>query len=281
MFLNSEFIENPPEPLKVDLPVFQGPLDLLLYLIKREEVDIYSIPLERITDGFLKHLALMQELNLDIAGEYVVMAATLLYIKSRSLLPKEQQVMMEEAEDEDPRWELIRQLLEYKKFKDVSMKLNLLYEAQSKVAWRGDDDREMIPKKVKRLGPEALFALLESFQKIVSRFQEQARRIEGERFQVSDKILWIRERLSGGRRVLFSDLFDSISSRDEVVVTFLAVLELVRLKKVLVLQESLFAEIELREVPDDTENGLITEDSGEESLEEVSPHVSVKSLGVS
>ena len=281
MFLNSEFIENPPEPLKVDLPVFQGPLDLLLYLIKREEVDIYSIPLERITDGFLKHLALMQELNLDIAGEYVVMAATLLYIKSRSLLPKEQQVMMEEAEDEDPRWELIRQLLEYKKFKDVSMKLNLLYEAQSKVAWRGDDDREMIPKKVKRLGPEALFALLESFQKIVSRFQEQARRIEGERFQVSDKILWIRERLSGGRRVLFSDLFDSISSRDEVVVTFLAVLELVRLKKVLVLQESLFAEIELREVPDHTENGLITEDSGEESLEEVSPHVSVKSLGVS
>jgi segregation and condensation protein A len=281
MFLNSEFIENPPEPLKVDLPVFQGPLDLLLYLIKREEVDIYSIPLERITDGFLKHLALMQELNLDIAGEYVVMAATLLYIKSRSLLPREQQVMMEEAEDEDPRWELIRQLLEYKKFKDVSMKLNLLYEAQSKVAWRGDDDREMIPKKVKRLGPEALFALLESFQKIVSRFQEQARRIEGERFQVSDKILWIRERLSGGRRVLFSDLFDSISSRDEVVVTFLAVLELVRLKKVLVLQESLFAEIELREVPDHTENGLITEDSGEESLEEVSPHVSVKSLGVS
>ncbi len=270
MFLNPEFIENPPEPLKVDLPVFQGPLDLLLYLIKREEVDIYSIPIERITDGFLKHLAMMQELNLDIAGEYVVMAATLLYIKSRSLLPKEQQILIEEGEDEDPRWELIRQLLEYKKFKDASVKLGLLYEAQSKVAWRGDDDREMIPKKVKGLGPEAMFVLLEAFQRILSRFQEQEARLEGDRFTVSDKILWIREQLAGGRRVLFSALFDSMHSREEVVVTFLAVLELVRLKKVIVFQETLFAEIELEESIEDGES-IITEEalekeSGEENV---------------
>jgi segregation and condensation protein A len=261
MFLNPEFIENPPESLKVDLPVFQGPLDLLLYLIKREEVDIYSIPIEKITEGFLKHLALMQELNLDIAGEYVVMAATLLYIKSRSLLPKEQRTAAEEGEDEDPRWELIRQLLEYKKFKDASVKLGLIYETQAKVQWRGGDDREMVPKKVKGLGPEAIFALLEAFQKIVSRFKEQEERLEGERYTVSDKIVWIRNKLSGGRRVLFSSLFDSVRSREEVIVTFLAVLELVRLRMLIASQESLFSEIELVGIAREDESPVVEEAS--------------------
>ena len=102
---------------KVKLEVFEGPLDLLLYLIKKEEVDIYDIPIERITSQYMEYLTLMQMLNLEVAGEFLVMAATLMYIKSRMLLPVDQQVTDAEEEDgEDPRWELIRQLVEYKKF---------------------------------------------------------------------------------------------------------------------------------------------------------------------
>jgi segregation and condensation protein A len=104
---------------KVKLEVFEGPLDLLLYLIKKEEVDIYDIPIERITKQYLDYLQMFKILDLDVAGEFVVMAANLIYIKSRSLLPVDQQPPEESAEEEDPRWELVRQLIEYKKFKDA------------------------------------------------------------------------------------------------------------------------------------------------------------------
>src|SRR5271170_4625257 len=116
---------------KVKLEVFEGPLDLLLYLIKKEEVDIYDIPIERITNQYMEYLTLMQMLNLEVAGEFLVMAATLMYIKSRMLLPVDQQVTnAEEEEGEDPRWELIRQLVEYKKFKDAAAQLQARELAQ-------------------------------------------------------------------------------------------------------------------------------------------------------
>ena len=125
---------------KVKLEVFEGPLDLLLYLIKKEEVDIYDIPIERITNQYMEYLTLMQMLNLEVAGEFLVMAATLMYIKSRMLLPADQQVTDTEAEEgEDPRWELIRQLVEYKKFKDAALQLGQREEEQSNIfARRGD-----------------------------------------------------------------------------------------------------------------------------------------------
>src|SRR5271155_645693 len=117
---------------KVKLEVFEGPLDLLLYLIKKEEVDIYDIPIERITNQYMEYLTLMQMLNLEVAGEFLVMAATLMYIKSRMLLPVDQQVAdSEEEEGEDPRWELIRQLVEYKKFKDAALQLGRREDEQS------------------------------------------------------------------------------------------------------------------------------------------------------
>ena len=110
---------------KVQLEIFEGPLDLLLYLVKKEEVDIYEVNLTKIATQFIEHVELMKELDLDIAGEFLVMAATLMYIKSRELLPKNQQVEVpDEEEEEDPRWELIRQLVEYKKFKDAAAKLH-------------------------------------------------------------------------------------------------------------------------------------------------------------
>src|SRR6186713_1638823 len=108
---------------KVQLEVFEGPLDLLLYLVKKEEVDIYEVNLTKIATQFIEYVQLMKELDLDIAGEFLVMAATLMYIKSRELLPKNQQVEVLEEEEEDPRWELIRQLVEYKKFKDAAAQL--------------------------------------------------------------------------------------------------------------------------------------------------------------
>src|SRR5512137_3167551 len=119
---------------KVKLEVFEGPLDLLLYLIKKEEVDIYDIPIERITNQYMEYLSLMKLLNLEVAGEFLVMAATLMYIKSRMLLPTDQQATDPEAEEgEDPRWELIRQLVEYKKFKDAALQLGRREEEQSRL----------------------------------------------------------------------------------------------------------------------------------------------------
>src|ERR1700758_414426 len=121
---------------KVKLEIFEGPLDLLLYLIKRDEIDIYDISIERITRQYLEYLQAFKELNIDVAGEFVVMAANLIYMKSRSLLPVDQQPPEEEAEEDDPRWDLIRQLIEYKKFKEAAEELHARAAEQEKTFTR-------------------------------------------------------------------------------------------------------------------------------------------------
>src|SRR6201993_3262837 len=118
---------------KVRLEIFEGPLDLLLYLIKSDEIDIYEISLERLTRQYLEYLQAFKELNIDIAGEFIVMAANLIYMKSRSLLPVDQQPPDEEAEEDDPRWDLIRQLIEYKKFKEAAAELHLRELEQERI----------------------------------------------------------------------------------------------------------------------------------------------------
>src|ERR687886_2892756 len=118
---------------KVRLEIFEGPLDLLLYLIKRDELDIYEISLERITRQYLEYLQAFKELNIDVAGEFVVMAANLMYLKSRSLLPVDQQPPEEDAEEDDPRWELIRQLIEYRKFKEAAAKLQVRQRERERI----------------------------------------------------------------------------------------------------------------------------------------------------
>src|SRR5712691_4236150 len=118
---------------KVRLEIFEGPLDLLLYLIKRDEVDIYDVSIERITRQYLEYLQAFKELNIDVAGEFLVMAATLIYIKSRSLLPEDQRPPDEDAEEDDPRWDLIRQLIEYKKFKEAAAQLHVREVEQEKI----------------------------------------------------------------------------------------------------------------------------------------------------
>src|ERR1700682_212671 len=121
---------------KVKLEVFEGPLDLLLFLIKRDEIDIYDISIERITRQYLEYLQAFKELNIDVAGEFVVMAANLIYLKSRSLLPADQQPPDEEAEEDDPRWDLIRQLIEYKKFKEAAAQLHVRELEQERICAR-------------------------------------------------------------------------------------------------------------------------------------------------
>jgi segregation and condensation protein A len=231
---------------KVKLEVFEGPLDLLLYLIKKEEVDIYDVSIERITRQYLEYIDTFRMLDLELAGEFVVMAANLIYIKSRSLLPVHQQPAEDDAEEEDPRWDLIRQLVEYKKFKDAAAQLQR----------RELEQEGLIPRVLEKpnlTAPEALlkqevsiFDLINAFRKVLKRLEskrEDLREIFEENFTVSDKIEHIMSITLRERTMAFSELFAFAAGRTEIAVTFLALLELIRLKQLRVVQPEPFAEI--------------------------------------
>ena len=230
---------------KVKLEVFEGPLDLLLYLIKQDEIDIYDISIERITRQYLEYLQAFKELNIEIAGEFIVMAANLIYLKSRSLLPVDQQPPEEDAEEDDPRWDLIRQLIEYKKFKEAAAELHQRALEQERIfAREGGPSHLQDPL---RLGEVGIFQLINAFQTVIKRVEarEDVQEIFGERFSVSEKIDAILQRVAVGAPIRFSDLFGAVVSRLEVVVTFLALLELIRLRQVRAVQKDIFAEIEI------------------------------------
>jgi segregation and condensation protein A len=231
---------------KVKLEVFEGPLDLLLYLIKRDEIDIYGISIERSTRQYLEYLQAFKELKIDIAGEFVVMAANLIYLKSRSLLPLDQQPPEEDAEEDDPRWDLIRQLIEYKKFKEAAAQLHDRALEQERIFTR-DGGSAAISGAPLPLHEVGIFQLIHAFQEVIKRVeaQEDLQEIFGERFSVSDKIEKILERVGDGAPVRFSELFGQIVSRVEIVVTFLALLELIRLNQVRAMQRKMFDEIEI------------------------------------
>ncbi len=237
-----------PADYKVRLEVFEGPLDLLLYLIKRDEVDIYDISLERITQQYLEFMDAFKVLDLDVAGEFVVMAANLIYLKSRSLLPASVQPPEEEAEEDDPRWELVRQLLEYKKFKEAAQHLHRREVEQQNLFGRLPERPDLAAERP--LGEVSVFDLINAFNKILKRVdqQEDLREIFEERFTVSDKIELIMKITATGVPLKFTELFSGVASRTEVVVTFLAVLELIRLKQLRAAQDEMFGEIELRRV---------------------------------
>ncbi len=231
---------------KVRLDIFEGPLDLLLYLIKRDEIDIYDISLERITKQYLEYLQAFKELNIEVAGEFVVMAANLIYWKSRSLLPVDQQPPEEDVDEDDPRWELIRQLIEYKKFKEAAEQLQVRQLEQEKIFSRIAAPTTLTSAPL-RLGEVGIFQLINAFQVVLKRVEnrENLTEIFGENFTVSDKIDQILQRVAAGTSVRFSELFATAASRVEIVVTFLALLELIRLKQVRAMQNDPFAEIEI------------------------------------
>jgi segregation and condensation protein A len=235
---------------KVQFEVFEGPLDLLLYLIKKEEVDIYQVNLTKLATQFIEHVDLMRTFDLEVAGEFLVMASTLMFIKSRELLPVDQQVVVEgEEEGEDPRWELIRQLVEYKKFKDAAAQLQVLETRQEHVFPRlpGKIQFENTDTPAK---PEAgIFDLLNAVNAVLKRFQQKeagTREIYEDKWTVSEKIEFVLATISERGLVKFSELFATAANRSEVVCTFLALLELIRLKQLTCLQGEAFEEIEIR-----------------------------------
>ncbi len=235
---------------KVKFEVFEGPLDLLLYLIKKEEVDIYEVNLTKLATQFIEYIETMRLLDLEVAGEFLVMAATLMYIKSRELLPVDQQAQVEgEDEGEDPRWELIRQLVEYKKFKDAAAQLQTLEARQENVFPRTPVKPEFETEAPAR--PEAsIFDLVNAVNTVLKRFgqREDLRDIFEDKWTVSEKIEHLMRVLAERGSVRFSELFEGVTSRSEVVVTFLALLELIRLRQVTAVQREAFGEIEIGRV---------------------------------
>ncbi|HEX9046440.1 MAG TPA: segregation/condensation protein A, partial [Verrucomicrobiae bacterium] len=235
---------------KVQFEVFEGPLDLLLYLIKKEEVDIYQVNLTKLATQFIQYVELMRQFDLEVAGEFLVMASTLMYIKSRELLPVDQQAVPEgdEEEGEDPRWELIRQLVEYKKFKDAAAQLQVLEERQENVYPRIPGKLEFHVEEPAKKPEVGIFDLLNAVGAILKRFEDKAastREIYEEKWSVSGKIEYIQSVIAERGSVRFAELFAQAAHRAEVVCTFLALLELIRLKQLVCTQAEPFAEIEI------------------------------------
>jgi segregation and condensation protein A len=234
---------------KVQFEVFEGPLDLLLYLIKKEEVDIYEVNLTKLATQFIEYIDLMREFDLEIAGEFLVMASTLMYIKSRELLPVDQQVLVEgEEEGEDPRWELIRQLVEYKKFKDAATNLQVLEAQQENIYPRVPGKLEFESAAPTPKPDVSIFDLLNAVNVVLQRFgqRDTSREIFEDKWTVSEKIEHLCRIIAERGSVRFGELFESASSRSEVICTFLALLELIRLKQLICVQPEPFAEIEIR-----------------------------------
>jgi segregation and condensation protein A len=250
---------------KVQFEVFEGPLDLLLYLVRKEEVDIYQVNLTKLATQFVEYIELMRRFDLDVASEFLVMAATLMYIKSRELLPGDRQVIDEEdAEDaEDPRWELIRKLVEYKKYKDAAARLQTLEETQQRVYPR------RAPKlRFERPAPPlqvSVLTLLDAVNEVLQRFRSRhdASIIEDDPWTVSGMIEHIRERLTRESPLRFSELFSQASSRSEVVTTFLALLELIRLRQVTAQQAGAFGEIEIHPTSEPVPDSETSEEANE------------------
>jgi segregation and condensation protein A len=233
---------------KVKFEVFEGPLDLLLYLIKKEEVDIYEVNLTSLATQFIEYIETMRLLDLEIAGEFLVMASTLMYIKSRELLPVDQQVQVEGEEDgQDPRWELIRQLVEYKKFKDAAAQLQDLEARQENIFPRIPGKLEFDTEAPAPRPEVSIFDLVNAVNSVLKRFnkREDLRDIFEDKWTVSEKIEYLLRLISERQTIQFSELFEGVTSRSEVVVTFLALLELIRLKQLTAIQSQAFAEIQI------------------------------------
>jgi segregation and condensation protein A len=234
---------------KIQFEVFEGPMDLLLFLVKKQEVDIYDVNMTELAHQFLGYLDIMKTLDLDLAGEFIVMASTLMYIKSRELLPVDQQIEDENEEEiEDPRWELIRKLVEYKRFKDITTDLQKLEFEQEKVYTRRPGSIPLDPLPMDNRLEASIFDLIGAVDRVLQQYfsREAAKReIVDDQWSISEKIVVIRHRLGEAKRLRFSELFNEAGSRGEIVATFLALLELVRLKQLLAMQSEVFGEIDI------------------------------------
>ena len=247
---HSDF-EPAADAFPVRLANFEGPLDLLLHLIKKNEVSIYDIPIALITSQYLETIQLMQELNLDVAGEYLVMAATLIHIKSKMLLPRPETAAGVDGEEEDPRDGLIRRLLEHQRFKAAA---GLLHEREQVRAaqWQRPDER-VAAIAGDEYEPELevdLFSLLTAFQAVVERAKHRPKvMLPPEQIPVEVRIEQLLVRLSETEACGFEDLFSDVHEKSGLIVTFLALLEMIRLKLIRVFQSGSFGPIRVYKRP--------------------------------
>jgi segregation and condensation protein A len=243
--------ESSVDALPVRLAHFEGPLDLLVHLIRKSEVSIYDIPISLITTQYLETIQLMEELNLDVAGEFLVMAATLIHIKSRMLLPRPETAEGVDGEEEDPRDALVRRLIEHEKYKAAA---GLLHErGQLRAAqWRRPDER-VATIAGEPFEPEVdvdLFSLLTAFQAVLRRAKDQPKvLLPAEQISIEVRIDQLLGRLSEHEACGFEELFADVDDRGGLVVTFLALLEMIRLKLVRVFQAGSFAPIRVYRRP--------------------------------
>jgi segregation and condensation protein A len=225
---------------KVKLEIFEGPLDLLLYLIKKHEVDIYDIPISQITEQYLEYLGLMRDLDIAVAGDFLVMASTLIYIKSKTLLPPEPKGENDEDLNEDPRTELVRQLLEYQKYKAAA---NMLYERgeiEGACYTRGPLDTD---KNNPEVAATAL-DLLRVFKEILDRAKEvREMEIAREELSMAEKLAQIFSLLDARGEISVREVFEMSRSKRELILTFLTFLELVKEQRIALVQQQLFGEI--------------------------------------
>ena len=230
---------------RIKLPVFEGPLDLLLFLIRKNELDIYDIPIASVTKQYLDVIYAMKELQIEVAGEFFVMAATLMEIKSRMLLPKHQQAIDPDADGDplDPRWELVHQLPQYKKFKEAAGNLGQMsLDAQNMMA---RPTSAFAPSSERPLTHVDRIDLWNSFNLVLRRLAEKlvVGNIHAEQVTVSDQMEFILERLKTTKSFIFSQLFAEKISLRRLVATFLALLELTRLAKLRLEQTEAFSDI--------------------------------------
>lgn len=232
---------------EIKLDIFEGPLDLLLYLIRKNEIDIYNIPIALITEQYLEYLDMMRSLNLDLAGEYLVLAATLIHIKSRLLLPP---VEDEEGgeEGQDPRAELVRQLLEYQTFKEAALTLEARPLLDRDVFSRGStaEDPEAAEDEEEATIEVGIFELVQAFRAIIAGLDKSDDLvIDTERMSLKDRINEIMEQLSEKKQLTFTELLGDRTDRRGIVYTFLAILELMKLRMIKAYQSGSFGAIRL------------------------------------
>lgn len=231
------------ELYSIKLPAFEGPLDLLLHLIKENKVDIYDIPISLITGRYLEYIEFMKELNLEIAGEFLVMAATLIHIKSRMLLPPDEEAAEEEVED--PRLELVQRLIEYQAYKDAAMILKEKEDESLKIFSREPAEEQ----EEEGISPELylfdvnIFDLLGALKKMLDTASPEVRTITREVLTVKDKMFIITEMLENAETIRFEELFKDNFTRTQIIVTFLALLEILRLGLARTYQEKEFGNI--------------------------------------
>lgn len=236
------------DPYKIKLDIFEGPLDLLLYLIRKEELDIYDIPIGRITRQYLETINTFRLLNIELASEFIVMAATLMYIKSRMLLPRQVRPPEEDAEEDDPRWDLIRQLVEYKKFKDAAGFLALREGEQNR--WFLACPEPGAPPAEEETDPGievSIFDLIRAFRRVLNRFAEEHSFgiIHDDPYTVAGQIDFLLQIIPAGGSAAFESLFDSARSRNQLISTFLAILELMKMNQFTIRQSGSLGRIDV------------------------------------